>query len=362
MVRVDPAELSATVEEILIEAGASSDVARTVADALVEADLHGHHSHGVRLVPKYVERIRNGQIKPSASPEIVREDDTSLLIDGHSTLGQYVGQLALDEAVPKARENGIAIVGIRNGTHLGCIGTWARRTTAEGLAFVSFVCNPTSTIVAPPGSSEGRLSTNPITLGMPSFDALPYSLVADVATSQVAFGKIREAAAEGKPVPEEWTTEYEGKPDAQPVVDGEGSLLPLGGLTSGYKGFALSVMTEMIASNVGDALVSGEREADYGNSAAFVFVDPLRFTTEERIADRIEQFREYVLPDGPDEEHPLGPAAMGEEPMLPGEPEHRAHEDQSANGVDVRDPDARSIRELAAEFGLEEAAEALAVE
>lgn len=359
MPRIGRSELSEFIEEILLEMGAHADVAETVADALVEADLNGHHSHGVRMIPTYFGRVREGTIDPSARPEIVQEDAAALTIDGNATFGQYVGQMAVERGVSMADSRGVALVGIRNATHLGCIGTWARRTTAKNLAFLGFVCNPTSTHVAPPGTATGRLSTNPISMALPSFDALPYPLVLDMATSQVAFGKIGEAAADGDLIPDEWTGPYEGKPDPEGVLDGPGALLPLGGSVSGYKGFGLAAMIELLASTVADSEVSGEADAAYGNIATFVFIDPLAFTTKERVKERITAFREYVLSGEPIDGLAIGDAAMGDELGLPGKPEYDARTEQSTEGVDIRAADARSLRDVAVELGLDELASTL---
>lgn len=359
MPNVDPAELSAFTEEMLLAVNAPSDVARTVADALVEADLHGHHSHGVRLVRTYVERIRKGMIDPTGRPEVVQETPTSMIVDGRSGFGQNVGQRTIEKAIPKAAENGISIVGIRNATHLGCIGTWARRTAAENLAFLGFVCNPTSTYVAPAGLTEGRLSTNPLAMGLPSFDALPYPLVLDMATSQVAFGKIWEAEADGEEIPEEWAAPTEGNTDPATLSEGSGALAPLGGTVSGYKGFGMAVMIELLASNMADTPVSGQEEAEYGNSAMFVFIDPLAFTTEARLEDRITAFRDYVFSEEPPENLSPGYAAVGDTLLLPGEPEYVAKTEQSETGVEIRSADARSLRELASELSVEDVPEPL---
>ena len=347
MPSVERAELVAFLERLLLAVNTPTDVAQTVADALVEADLHGHHSHGARLVPNYVERIERGTIRPSMRPEVVDESAMAVTVDGRSGFGQHVGKHAIEEGVSKAEQQGIAVVNVRNATHLGCIGTWARRATARGFAFLGFVCIPTSTLVAPPGACEGRLSTNPITIGLPSFDALAYPLVLDMATSQVAFGKIREAAAEGKRVPEEWMISRDGSRDPQQVVDGEGALRPLGGSTSGYKGFGLAVMAELLASNFADAPVSGQEEGTHDNAATFVLVDPLEFTTKDRLERRITAFREYVRSAESAEDPSPGVAAMGDTCRLPGEPEHRAKVAQSEAGISIRTADASALRELA---------------
>lgn len=121
----------------------------------------------------------------------------------------------------------------------------------------------------------------------------------------------------------------------------------------------MAVMIELLASNIADTPVSGQEEAEYGNSATFVFVDPLAFTTETRLEDRITAFRDYVFSEEPPEDLPPGYAARGDTLLLPGEPEHVAKIEQSETGVEIRSADARSLRELAAELGVEAVPESL---
>lgn len=357
MVRVPIAAVERFTSTVLRELGAPDDVAEMVAESLVEADLSGHHSHGVRMVGVYAQRIDDGRIDPCARPSTVQETASTAVVDGNAAFGQVVGRAALSTVVSKAHSEAVSTVGIRNASHLGRIGEWAELAAEEDLAFVGFTCNPGSRYVAVPGSSRAMLSTNPVTIGLPSFGALEHPVVLDMATSQVAFGKVRERLTASDAVPEPWLASRE--PDGRTNAATErtpGVLLPLGGQVSGYKGFGLAAMSELLAATVSDGWVSGQPGAFDGNQAAFVLVDPLQFSDRDAIADRITQFREYVRSPDPDPGMSIGAGAYGTDLLLPGEPEFLCRRDQHAEGLVIADDDAAELYALAEELGIEDAA------
>jgi uncharacterized oxidoreductase len=230
------------------------------------------------------------------------------------------------------------------------------------MAFVAFVCNPASAWVAPAGSADRRFSTNPIAVGAPTFGALPFPLVVDVATSQVAHGKVEARAAAGEDLPEEWLVGPSGDPftDADAYrTEGEGALLPLGGRSAGHKGTGLAVMSELLAANVSDGWVSGMDDVVWGNHAAFVAVDLAAFTTEERAAERAAAMAAHVR--SADSAAGVGPgdAAAGEGVLLPGEAEHRARRERRAAGVPLSAADAAALCDLARAAGVDDVPAAL---
>lgn len=346
MVRVDPTALESFTRTVYEHLDVPEYVANSMAESLVAADVRGHHSHGTRLTPMYAEYVDEGQIDSEASPTVVKETPTTAIIDGNSLFGQVVARDAVDFGVRKASGHGIATVGIRRSTHLGRIGEWAERTAEEGFAFISFVCNPTSRYVAPAGSTDGRLSTNPVTVGLPSFGATEFPLVLDMATSQVAFGKVKHRMNTGTPLPDGWTTEFPGHPDPEKFHDG-GTLLPLGGTVSGYKGTGLAVMGELLAANLSDGHVAGQPEAPWGNQAMFHFVDLERFTTRDAIRTRIEALREHMASAEPSSDLSIGEAARGDEFVFPGRREYETMQAYTTDGIPIADDDAQMLLDLA---------------
>ncbi len=360
MPTLDAADLEGFVVDLVRATGADDDIAAQVAESLVLSNLRGHESHGVRRLPMYWEWSREEgdeglPVEPASRPELRDLSATTAHVDGHSSYGQAVGRTATDHLVELAQDSGVAVVGIRDASHLGRIGEWAERVAAADLLFGAFVGTQGGRLVAPPGSAERRYSTNPLSFGVPTFDGLPHPIVLDMATSQVAHGKVRERIPKEEPLEAAWTVRGDGSSvtDAAAFTrGGEGALLPLGGRDSGYKGFGLAMVAELFGSIVGDGLVVSESERSRGNAAMFVAVDPTRFTTREAVADRVASLAAYIDETDFEPDVPAGSAAVGDEALLPGQVEYRTTEERLEHGIPLPDADAATLLELADELGV----------
>jgi len=339
MPRLDPNILESFARRITEAMGASPDVAAQVASSLVRSDLAGHYSHGTHRLPNYDMFVEFDIIDLDAEPVVESNGPIAVSVDGRHQFGQVVGRQALEHGVETADEHGVAVVGIRNGAHLGRMGEWAERAAAEGLIFVSFTnTQGQGALVAPAGSTERKLSTNPTTFGLPTFDALEFPIILDMATSQVAHGKISERHTNDEPIPPGWVVADDGTDltDAAAFEDGEGALRPVGGEVSGYKGFGLSVITELFAGILGEGNVFGrEPEEPWANSAVFFLVDPLQLTTRTEVVEHVASLAAYLK----DTELSItqGPAARGDgdELLLPGEAEYNGVQEGRANGLEM---------------------------
>jgi uncharacterized oxidoreductase len=356
--RVPVEELEPFARDVVRAYGASEEAAEQVAESLVEADLRGHRSHGtIRLPMLYRRMLDAGAIDPAATPE-VRVTGATATVDGNSAFGQVVGRHAVDAATERAAEHGVAAVGVRNAAHLGRVGEWAERAAEAGYAFAAWVnTGGLAPLVAPPGSATRRLATNPVAFGTPSFGALEFPVVLDMATSQVAHGKVTKRAVENEPLPEGWAVDATGEfvTDAGRFEDGEGALLPLGGVTSGYKGFGLAMIAELFAGLLGDAFVAGQDpEGIVNNAAAFVAVDPERFSSAEANRERIESLVEYIEAAEYPDAVPAGDAARGDRALVPGEAEYRTRTERAAEGVPLAPETVALFVELAEELGVED--------
>ncbi|MDY6819912.1 MAG: Ldh family oxidoreductase [Halobacteriales archaeon] len=357
MPRIEPAVLRTFGRELFEAVGVPTAVAKPVVASLVRADLVGHSSHGIHRIPWYGGWVEDGNIDPTADPTVVTETTTTAVLDGRFTFGQIVGRRAVDVLAEKAQEHGIAAVGIRNGSHLGRIGEWAERTTDEELLFGAFAHSQgQGALVAPPGSADRRLSTHPLSFGVPTFDALSFPIVLDMATSQVANGKIKERAADGDTIPVGWTVDENGDPVTDPAAfaDGAGAMRPLGGAVSGYKGYGLGVIVELFGALLGGGEAFGmESEKPWSNGAAFIAIDPTRFLPEDDIETRIASLAAYLhatersaaVADG------IG-AKETDETLLPGEAEHRTAEQNRTAGIPVADGVFDGLVEFAEEHGV----------
>jgi len=355
----DPDELQAFTERALGELGAPADIADAVAESLVDADLRGHTSHGVLRIPTYRDMIDDGALVPDARPVVEHEDATTAVVDGQLGYGQFVGRKATDVLVEKATEHGMAGVGIRNGTHLGRMGEWAQRVAGEGLLFVSFTnSSGGGLVVAPAGTADRTFSTNPVTFGIPTFGELPFQLVLDMASSQVAHGKVQEYEADDRTLPDEWALSPSGEPITDPAelsnfheTTDWGALRPLGGTTAGYKGTGLAVVVEMFAGMLGGGPVVGQRDPEswFSNGAGFLAVDPTRFTPRAELKAKIESMAGMFRGAESLPNVPVGDGARGDDPLLPGEAEHLAYEERIKAGVPLPERVRDSLRSLSAE-------------
>ncbi len=333
--------IQAFATDVLRALGAPSEPAALVADSLALADRLGCHTHGTGLLPLYAKMVAAGALNPLAQPGLDSDSGSCTRIDGHNGFGQLTGRLAVHTGIDKAQDGGVAVVGIRNGGHLGRLGEWAQMTASGGMLFLAF-CNSGGGArnVAPFGGHERRLSTNPIAFGIPSFGALPYDIIADFATSQVSGSVIREQFLTGKPLDPEWTTTANGTPltDARDFIQGDGALLPLGGRVTGHKGYALAVIAEILGGIAG-GLMAGEHDPEwFSNAALFLFVDPLQFMPRDDLSRRIAGLATYLQEGGA---------------RLPGAGAQQKKEEASRNGIELPDHVCSALRRLAVELQLE---------
>jgi uncharacterized oxidoreductase len=262
--------------EVVERMGGSPEDAHCVAELLVRAEVGGHPSHGLRRLPQYARGWRNGTIVPSARAEIVRDEGSTLTLDGRQALGQVVCTLAADLAAERALRHGVAAIAVRHAGHAGRFADYADRACARGVALLAFANDSgAGQAVAPPGALEGRLSTNPLAAGIPR--AQPPHLVIDLATSVAAQGKVRVLEDAGRPVPEAWLC--------------DGLLQPLGGA----KGFALALLVEALAGVVSGAGAVGPDPGPDDQGVFLLAVDPGRFGDRTELAERIDAMLAHVL-------------------------------------------------------------------
>lgn len=235
--------------------GTPRNEARICADVLIASDLRGIESHGVGRLKYYYDRIAAGQHKVKTEIEVVKETETTALLDGHHGMGHVIAHRAMEMAIAKARRYGLGAVAVRNGTHFGIAGYYPLMAAEAGLMGLT-VTNARPSI-APTWGTEPMLGTNPIAFAAPSDGPHPFCF--DGATSICQRGKVEVAERAEKPVPEGWVIDAEGKPATDPakiLVDmgrDQAALLPLGGageLMAGYKGYDLATMVEILSASL----------------------------------------------------------------------------------------------------------------
>ena len=321
---VSPRALEDLAAAILISAGASEDEATAVARYLVMSDLVGHASHGVLRIKQYVEQIQKGEIVCRKEPVVVNEGPGFAVLEGGLGFGQVGAERATRLACAKAKTQGIALVALRNSAHVGRLGDWVELAAELGCVSFHFVNTLSMPRVAPWGGREGRLSTNPLAWGMPVAGHDP--IVVDLTTSVVAEGKVRLNRDAGRPVPEGWIVDREGKSttDANALYDG-GSLLPLGGLDAGHKGYALSLMVDLMAGAISGGGASGVDRKINCNNFTVIAIDPTLLAADDWIVTEAARFSEWIKS--------ATPADAGKPVLMPGDVERNTRARHIRDGL-----------------------------
>lgn len=342
---IEHRKLTGFVQRLFAVAGAAEDDAREVAEHLVTANLKGHDSHGVGMIPAYVNNLRNGLLQPDAHARVVRDQGAVMLVDGGMGFGQVVGRQATELALARAADTGLVCMGVRNCHHLGRIGSYGELCGAAGYVSVHFVnVVGHAPQVSPFGGRERRMTTNPFCCVVPRPDAEP--LVLDMATSAIALGKVRVAHMKGEPVPDGALVDHEGVPTSDPAVmfrEPFGALGPFGA----HKGYGLAVMCELL----GGAL-AGEWTAQPGNprdntivNHMLMFVlDPAAFGGAARFHQEVADMVAYL--------HDTTPARGFDRVRVPGEPEQESRAARLAEGIPIDDKSWSGIVKAAGLAGL----------
>ncbi len=324
-------KLSAACVRLFTAAGSLAEEAEVVADHLVEANLRGHDSHGVGMIPTYLANLAAGTLRANRRGKVLRDDGAILVYDGERGYGQVVARLATGLAIERAREAGLALVALRNAHHIGRVGSYGEQCAAAGLVSLHFV-NVTGhqPYVAPHRGRDARLATNPVCIAVPGA-APDRAVILDMATSKVPVGKVRVARNEGRRLAPDLLLDAEGRPSLEPQAlfgPPGGALLPLGE----HKGYALSFLCDLLAGAVGGGGTLRPENQGQGtitNNMLAVVIDPSRLVDRGWLGDEVEAIAAYVTASPP--------RRPGEPVLLPGEPERQARARRLAEGIPVDD-------------------------
>ena len=329
---VNHEKLHEIIAEICSHAGSKGKEPQQVADNLVMANLMGHDSHGVGMLPRYIECVHSGTLNPNTGAAIVVDSGALIVVDGNAGYGQVVGEEAMNFGIARAKEHGVAIVATRNSFHLCRIGAWAEQCARAG--FVSM--HHTNVmgrrpLVAPYGGAEARYVTNPYTVGLPATEDSPMTIL-DMATSVIAMGKVRVAKNKGEQVAEDILLDSDGKPSTDPNVmysDPPGAVMPFGG----HKGGGLALMNELLAGILsggqtmrGDTLFKNDQII---NCMLSIIIDPSKLIDNAFYAAELDATLKWVKASRPiDPDKPV---------LVPGEPEQITKKEREANGIPIDD-------------------------
>ncbi|RYX91737.1 MAG: malate/lactate/ureidoglycolate dehydrogenase [Comamonadaceae bacterium] len=352
MAQIIQAQKLRDITAAIVKAGGSSDAeAKTVADNLVMANLSGHDSHGVGMVPRYIDAMLEGGLVPNMSVKTVMDIGTMLTLDAQRGYGQVVGEQAMKLGIERAKQHGSCIMTLAHAHHIGRIGHWAEMAVEAGLVSLHFVNVLSRPSVAPWGGADGRFGTNPCCIGVPLAGREPFIL--DFATSRVAQGKMRVAHNEGKQVEPGLLIDAQGNPTTDPGVvvvpqPGPGGIGIFGALmTFGeHKGYGMAVACELL----GGALTGSgtwHRNGDFKkavyNGMLTILIDPARLGTQVAFEQEALAFVDWLR---------QGPKAAGTDAVhIAGEPERKARLARESSGIRLDDTTWGEIQEAGRKVG-----------
>lgn len=340
-----PDTLAALARRTIEAMGAAPTDAEQVADHLVAANLAGHDSHGVGMLPDYARMFGLGLLRPDAVLTVLHDGGPVLHLDAGRGFGQVMAREAMRLGIERAKALGAAVVGLRNSAHVGRVGAYSEQCADAGIVSVHF-CNVADhdPHQAPHGCRDPRLGTNPFSAGVPMPDGRPLTL--DMATSAIAFGKARVARNKGVPVPAESIIDADGRPTTDPtaLVDRhEGALKSFGQ----HKGSGLAIMCDLLGGALtgGKALNPGHaREGGIVNSLLSILVDPAAFGDPAAIGREMAATGAWIKASRPTPDV--------EAVLLPGEPERQSRARRAAAGIPVDDKSLDDILAAAASLGV----------
>ncbi len=239
-IKFQVARLEKFIQDVLTSMSVQEEHARVCSRRMIEADLRGMHGHGIFRLPGYLQRIREGGYNLEPHIQIERETKVSGIVNGDNGLGQVVATYAVETAIQKAQENGLAWMGIRKGNHAGAGGVYAAMGLPHDL-ITMYMAVGNANHMPPWGGLDLLLSTNPIAFAIPTGEEPP--IVLDIATSVASYGKVKVKAQQGETLPVGWMIDRNGEPLTDPKRIEEGLLLPIGG----HKGYGLNVIIGFLA-------------------------------------------------------------------------------------------------------------------
>jgi LDH2 family malate/lactate/ureidoglycolate dehydrogenase len=313
-------------EALLIAAGLAADCARDVAEVLLEGDLLGRTTHGLALLPAYLKALQDGTMETSGDPATVADHGAALTWDGRYLSGPWLVRRAIRVARERLAEHPVATVVIRRSHHIGCLQAYLKPVTDAG-HFILLTCSdPQSRTVTPHGGAAPRYSPNPMAIGIPT-DGEP--VLIDISMASTSNALCQRLAKAGERLPGAWLVDREGKPTDDPRVlfnHGGGSILPLGGMDLGYKGFALGLFVEALTNALGGhGRATGETR--WGASVFLQLINPERFGGRDAFL-RETSFLAQACAETP--------APAGRPPVrLPGHAALARRADQLARGVQL---------------------------
>jgi LDH2 family malate/lactate/ureidoglycolate dehydrogenase len=299
-------QLEVFAHKLFTAAGLDAEKAEVMAQMLVLTDALGRRTHGLAMLPLYLAEIAKGTMSTTGEPEVLGDTGVVALWDGGYLPGQWLVARAIDHALPRAAQHGIAAVTIRRSHHIGCLAALCLRAVDQGLVAIITNSDPAGRRVAPFGGCEALFTPDPFAIGYPG---TPNPVLVDICASITTTSMTRQKVAEGKHFDAPWLLDHEGHATADPRVLEHslprGSLQLIGGLDHGHKGFGLALMVEALSQGL-----AGHGRADaptrWGGNTFVQLLDPALFAGREAFAKQMDHLSDQCRANRPiDPKHPV---------------------------------------------------------
>lgn len=312
----------ALIVHVLARLGANQKECTIQADVLTEADLRGHHSHGLQRLPVLATRIKRGLIRVDVTPDYTWTANSVLSVDGKDGLGPFVAESALEMAKASLEQRGIVAVAIRNSSHIGMIGYYCEKRAREG--FLCIAMTESEALVHPHGGTKALVGTNPIAIGIPA-DSAPF--VFDMATSTSAIGKIHASKHRGEQIPLGWAIDNAGNPTTNPDDALTGSLTPAAGPKGYGLGISIGILAGLLPGGEIGRLVLGTLDTEFRCTKGdfFLLLNPAAFAGGPTLARRVASYL--------DELRHSPPQKCCENVIVPGDRARQLREERSRSGI-----------------------------
>jgi LDH2 family malate/lactate/ureidoglycolate dehydrogenase len=322
--RYDASDLANFARHALAAAGMPEDKAEAVSEVLVDGDLLGHTTHGLQLLPSYLREVESGSMNVEGQPHVIHETAATLTWNGRRLPGPWLVLEALKRAAAMARRCGTGTVVIRQSHHIACLAAFHQRATEQGLMMILASSDANSASVAPFGGLDPVFTPNPISIGIPTSDA---PIVTDISTSATTNGLTNRLHQEGGKLPAPWVIDGHGRPSNDPAVlfkEPKGTILPLGGMDSGHKGYGLSLTVEALTGGLA-GFGRADPKQGWGATVFLQVIDPAAFGGSKDFVRQMDEVARQC--------HASRPAQAGRPVRLPGEKGFALMQQQRAEGV-----------------------------
>lgn len=315
--------------QVFATAGLAKEKAECIAQTLLESDLMGHTTHGLALVKPYLLSIEQGHMKKDGKPLVIKDTGASITWDGQQLPGAWLTHQAIDLAFERIKEHPVVSIAIQQSHHIGCLAAYPERATDKGLMMLLSCSDPGFNRVAPYGGTTGVYSPNPMAAGIPTSGT---PIIFDISTSETAAGMVNQCYRSGENLPHPWLLDKNGQVTDDPATfydpDGGSTILPLGGLATGYKGFALGIMVEAMTT-----ALSGHGRADgpfigWLSSVFLQIIDPDAFAGSTAFTHQMDHLVDKCL----NSDVPAGRPPV----RLPGQRALQLRDQYHVEGVPIR--------------------------